>query len=524
MERFQKALTAPDSDRVSVRLAIAQLMAQQSRAEDAGRQIALALMEAEAGETLPPTGEQLVEAADVFRGVHEYPLSQTYLQRAQAAGAPNSAVRIGMANTYLAIGDTARAQGELSSVNSSADGEPDYQYLLAEANVFRQQHRGAQALTAFAQAANAAGEDQGAEEDLLQAGADEGLRINPKLSLLSDFSIAPIFEDTPVYVLDSKLDAPFPVPSSDTLLLPPPRSSLVTQTTNAYHLHLGSLPTAGGFFQIRNARGLISVPSTNSIVNRDTTDYTLNFGLDPTVHLGNNVLTFNSGIQGTIRRDSRSPIEMNQNLFRMFTYVSTSSFFNAVSASGYVIRETGPFTEVNLNSRTLAGAVDFRVGEPWGKTALVTGWGANDQQFSPAGIENYYTSSYVGMERRFSDRLDLKVVAEDLRAWRVVGQRSAIAQALRPAASVEFSPARNWDLQASAAFSNNMGFHVYDAVQNGFSVSYAMPVRRGFKDELGEDVLQYPIRFSAGLQEESFFGFRGGQSEQFRPYFSISLF
>ena len=78
---------------------------------------------------------------------------------------------------------------------------------------------------------------------------------------------------------------------------------------------------------------------------------------------------------------------MNQNLFRVFTYVSTSSFFNAVSVSGYVIREVGPFTESNIHSHALAGAIDFRVGAPWGKTALVTGWGANDQQFSPVATK-----------------------------------------------------------------------------------------------------------------------------------------
>ena len=99
---------------------------------------------------------------------------------------------------------------------------------------------------------------------------------------------------------------------------------------------------------------------------------------------------------------------MNQNLFRVFTYVSTSSFFNAVSADGYVIREAGPFTESNLHSRALAGALDFRVGAPWGKTALVTGWGANDQQFSGVATENYYTSSYIGLKRRFSDRWNVK--------------------------------------------------------------------------------------------------------------------
>jgi len=524
MERFRLALTAADSDRSGVRLAIAQLMAEQGHSDDAERQIALAQMEGEAGDSAPLDGSQFIAAADVFRSMHDYALSQTYLERAKAAGAPDAEVRIGLANNYLALGDTARAQAELAAVSAVADSAPSYQYLLAEANVLRQQHHDAQALTSFAQASNAEGEDQTAEQALLQAGANEGLRLTPALSVLSDTSIAPIFEDSTVYVLDSKLDAAFAIPSSDTSLLPPPRSSLETQSTSAYHLHLGNLPTATGFFQVRNARGQISVPSTNSIVNRDTTDYTFNFGLNPTVNLGTNVLTFNTGIQGTIRRDSEAPAAMNQNLFRVFTYMSTSSFFNAVSVSGYVLRESGPFTDSNLHSLATSAAVDFRVGAPWGKTALVTGWGANDQQFSPTKFEAYYTSSYIGFERRFGQRLNIKAVAEDVRAWRIVGSSWGNAQNLRPAGTVDFMPTRSWDLQLATAYSSTRSFHVYDAIQNGFSVSYARPFHRRFNDDSGQVVLEYPIRFSAGIQQETFFNFTGGKNQQFRPYVRISLF
>ncbi len=524
MNRFQTALTTPNSNRFDVRLAIAQLMAQQDHSQDAERQIGLGMMEAEAGQTVPPTGSQYIAAADVLRQMHEYQLSQTYLERAKAAGASDIAVRVGLANNYLALGDTARASAQLSAVSHVTGDEPDYQYLLAEANVYQQEHHGTQALTAFAQAASAAGEDQTAEQSLLQAGANEGYRVNSTLSFLSDFQLQPVFEDSTVYVLDSKLDALTPVPSSDVSLLPPPRSSLATQWTNAYHLHLGDFPTVGGFFQIRNARGEISVPATSSIVNRNTTDYAMSVGVAPTIHLGGNVVQFNSGIQGTIRRDSLSPVQMNQNLFRVFTYVSTSSFFNAVSVDGYVIREAGPFTESNINSNSLAGAIDFRVGEPWGRTALVTGWGANDQHFTPVAIENYYTASYLGLTHRFSDRLNVEAVAEDLRAWRTVGSRSGIAQALRPAGTVDFSPTRHWDLQASIAYSSTRSFHVYDTIQSGFSLSYATPLHRKFDDETGQVQLQYPIRFSAGLQQEDFFNFTSGRNEQLRPYVSITLF
>jgi tetratricopeptide (TPR) repeat protein len=523
MERFEKALDAPKSDRVGVRLAIAKLMAAQDHPEDAQRQIALALMEARVGETLPPTGEQLMEAAGVFLDLHDYQLAQRYLELALSAGAPDTSVRIGLANTYLALGETTKANVELNAVSGGADDEPSYQYLLTKAAVLRQEHQNTQALTAFAQAENAAGEDQTAEQDMLQAAANEGLRLNRNFSFLSDFSVAPIFEDTTVYPLDAKLDVPHPLPGRQGLL-PPPRSSLETQWTGAYHIHLSNFPDASGFFQVRNARGEISLPSADSIVNRDTTDYTANFGLNPTFHLGSTVFTFNTGIQGTIRRDSLSPVEMDQNLFRQFVYMTTSSFFNMVSVSGYAIREAGPFTLSNLSSRDLAGAVDFRVGHPWDKTALVTGWGARDEQFFPINREFYYTSAYLGIERRVSEKFKFRVLAEDLRAWRVEGNDWAIAQALRPAGSVEFSPTRNWSVQASAAYSRNMGFHAYDAVQSGFAVSYAMPVRHGFKDPGGQVELQYPIRFSAGMQEETFYNFPGSQSQQLRPYVRIDIF
>ena len=376
MDRFQKALTTDGSDRIGARLAIAQVMAQRGHEEDAERQIALAWMEAEAGETASPSGGQYIETADLFSSMHHYDLSQNYLQRAKSAGAPDAEVRIALANDDLALGDTVKAKAELSAIGDPTDDARNYRYQLAEANVYLQEHQTALALTAFAQASSGAGEDQTAEQGLLETGADEGLRVNSKLSVLSDLSVGPIFEDSTVYVLDSKVDATFPVPISDTAMLPPPRSSIQTLWTDAFHLHVANLLAPGGFFQLRNARGLISVPATNSVVNRDTTDSTFNFALNPTVHLGDNVLTFNGGVQETIRRDARDPVDMNQNLFRVFAYMSTSSFFNVISASGFLMREAGPFTESGLYSRDLAGSIDFRVGAPWGKTAAADRMGS----------------------------------------------------------------------------------------------------------------------------------------------------
>ncbi len=519
MERFERALTAAQSDRMSVRLDVAKMMLAKGEPEDARRQITLALMEVASGRTAPPTGEQLLQAAELFLGMHEYQLAETYFERALAAGGSEASVRVGLANTYLALGDTPRAEAQLAVVsNALVDDEPNYQYLLAKANLHRQKHENAQALTAFAQASEAAGQDQVAETEMLRAGADEGLRINRRVSLLADASVAPIFEDTTVYALDARL-------LSATLgSLPLPRSSIESQWTAAYHLHVPGLPDAGGFFQIRNARGTISLPSADTIVNRDTWDYSFNFAVNPTFHLANNVLALSGGIQRTLRRDNADPFHMNQNLFRQFLYLSTSSFFNWVSVRGYAIHEAGPFTLNPLRSRDLAGALDFRVGRPWGKTAFVTGWGARDEQFFPVIREFYYTSTYGGIEQRLSDRLSFRAVGEYLRAWRVEGREFAIAQAFRPAGSVEFSPTRNWSVQASAAYSRNMGFHAYDAVQTGFAVSYAMPIGKKFEENGRPLELRYPIRFSAGMQQETFFNFAGGSNQQFRPYFQVSIF
>lgn len=525
MERFRLALEVPHANRVSVRLAIAQVMSEQGHDDDAERQVALGLMEAGAGDTAAPSGPQYIEAADLFRGMHDYQLSANYLQRAKLAGAPDAQVRIGMADNYLAVGDTTRAKAELAAVNTASDGAPNYQFLLAQANVFRQEHQGAQAMTSFAQASNAEGEDQTAEMGLLQAGGAEGWSINPKVSMLSDFSVDPIYEDSTVYVLDSKLDAAFPLSPSATSLLPPPRSSIQTQWTDAFHLHFNHVPTASGFFQVRNARGQIDVPATNSIVNRSTTDSIFNIGLDPSIRMGTSVITFNSGIQEIIRRDSLSPVQMNQNLFREFAYMSTSSLFNALSVSGYVIHEAGPFTESNLSSRQFTAAVDFRVGSPWGRTALLTGWGESKQTFSPLNFQNYFTSSYIGLERRFGDHLDVRAMLEDFRSWRVTTTGSGIAQNLHPAGWLDYSFKRNWDLQASSAYSSVRDFHVYDATQNGLSLSYALPFHRRVTDyESGPLTYAYPIRLAGGVQDETFFNFPGNHSQQLRPYIGITVF
>ncbi len=141
---------------------------------------------------------------------------------------------------------------------------------------------------------------------------------------------------------------------------------------------------------------------------------------------------FNGGLQFTVRRDTISPVFMNQNLFRQFLYLNTNSFFNWVAITGSAQHETGPFTDQNQHSRDLFANIEFTVGRPWGSTSLITGYSVRDLLFRPTVQEYFNTTSYVGVQHKFGRRLTAAILAEDLRSWRVQTTQFAIAQALLP--------------------------------------------------------------------------------------------
>src|SRR5260370_41276369 len=99
-----------------------------------------------------------------------------------------------------------------------------------------------------------------------------------------------------------------------------------------------------------------------------------------------------------------------------------------------------------------------------------------------------------------------------------------MAQNPRPAGMVDLTPREPWDVQASSSWSSTRSFHAYDATQNGFSVSYAKPFRRRMTDAGGPVTFTYPLRFSAGLPEATFYEFTRGQGTQIPPYFAIPKF
>ncbi|MGZ3397058.1 MAG: tetratricopeptide repeat protein, partial [Isosphaeraceae bacterium] len=249
MQRFSRALQAPEGDAIETRLAIARLFAREGRGAEARQQVALGLAEARVSESMPLKPEHLVEAADVLLSTHEFELARMYLQRALAAGADEDVVALRLANADLAEGKTESAGAQLA-VAAGQDGQPQsYDYLMAQANVYRQQQENIPALVAFARANELAGDNKTAEQAQYEVASEEGRRINDNVSLSSAATFTPIFEDINIYVLDAKL-----LNVSSPKSLPPPRSSFESRGVAGYRLHFKGLPTLNGFVGERNAR------------------------------------------------------------------------------------------------------------------------------------------------------------------------------------------------------------------------------------------------------------------------------
>jgi hypothetical protein len=237
----------------------------------------------------------------------------------------------------------------------------------------------------------------------------------------------------------------------------------------------------------------------------------------PIVRLGGIKLNLMPGIQYTIRRDTLSPQFMNQNLFRQFVYVASNSIGNWLSFSGDLIREAGPFTDENLHSRDFSGAVDFRLGRPWGRSALLTGYSGRDLLFGPAVYEYYQAVSYAGLQHGFGSRIRAMAVAEYLRAWRVQGNSYAIAQTLRPRFGIDAQFKEHWTLSASGGWSSGRGFHAYDNITSKVMFTYTH--ERNLNRSLGSETasLAYPLRFSFGFEQQSFYDFPGQGGNKFVP-------
>lgn len=521
MMRYSRALeSSDDEERLRVRLALGMLFAEEGKTADAQQQVALGFVEGQAANVDVATADDYLNGASILLAIHEYSLAQRFYGRAEAAGADEVAVAVGMANLSLAMGDTRSAEAQLASVGSQADAKQNYDYLVALGSVNRQRGDNRQALSLFARANTLDPEDPVTRNAEMDLSAGEGRQITDRLGISPDFHLAPLFEDENIYQMDARLFGVQHQPS----LLPPPRRSIETFADTRFQYNSGSFPAINGFVAERNAQGSVSFPSQLLIQNRNTFDTIFNASVAPVVSVGDVRLTVMPGLQYTVRRDTLAPVAMDQNLLRQFVYVASSPIANWVSFSGNVIREAGPFTEQNLHSRDISGAIDFRVGRPWARTTLLTGYNARDLLFRPSIHEYYGTTSYLGLERKFGSRWTASAVAEYLRAWRVEGNQYAIAQTLRPAFGLDANLSEHWSLSATGAWSSGRGFHAYDNMTSGVLVSYVRTHQLQRADGHETASVAYPIRFSFGLQQQTFYDFPGNSHTSVIPVIRLSLF
>lgn len=521
MQRYSRALDAPGADRVEVRLALARLFAQSGRRADAQEQVAFAMAEARIGEANAVTAENLIEAGQVLVSINQFDLSKKYFERAQAEGADQESVYLGLANADLALGQTQSAMTLLRAVGNDPDAAQDYEYLVTIASAFQQEHDDTHALSTFARANEIMGGSDYARETELRLAEEQGRQVTSEVSAGPEFLLHPVFEDINIYQLDARIRGLAP----NSAVLPPPRSSVETLGIAHYRLNFKGWPAITGLFEERNARGESSFPNELVIQYRNTYDTSFSTGINPVFHLFGATISVNPGVQFTIRRDSASPVELNQNLFRQYVYVYTSAFGNWVAVNGSVIREAGPFTEMSLHSRDAAGTIEFQVGRPWGKTSLLTGYEGRDILFRPLIREYFTTDSYVGIQRKFGSAWTAALLGEFLRSWRVQDANFAIADALRPGFRLDYKPlASHWAVHADGTWSKGQGFSAYNNFSNELTVSYTRALQRPLEDGVGEVPVTYPLRISFGLQQQSFYDFSGRNRNMFVPIIHLNVF
>ncbi len=525
MDRFARALEAPDANRVEARLAIAHLMVQYGHDDDARQQISLAFAESRIGEAPPITADNLIQAANLLLAMHDFDLATTYFQKAEQAGASEDVVNIGLANTYLAQGKTKEADQQLAMLGSDPASNQNFDYLLAQGEVYRQRHQSWNALMVLSHADQLGGSEV-AQLEGLQVASEEGMRVTDHLSLLTDFTTGGLYDDWTVYVLDQQI---FGL-SSKSPNLPPPRSEQESLWTTAYRYHFdNNFPMVSGFFQIRNATGDESLPQEALIIHRNTFDYNFNTALNPVLHLGDNWIALNTGLQFTLRRDSSAPQYENQNLFRQFVYANSSYFGNWLSFNASAYHEAGPFTATGykLDSNDVGTTLQFTVGRPWGKTALITGYTRRDLTFSPVVRQYFTTSTYGGLQRKFLEqKLTASVLAEYIRAFRTQDTLWARAHVLRPVGTIQYSVNPAWSVAGQFAYERGQSFQQYDNMYSSFFITYVRPIHRSFNDDAGELKIAYPLRFSAGIQAEQFPSFTGTakSGSLIHPVFRLSIF
>ena len=462
--------------------------------------------------------------------IHEYELSADLPRTRQAAGAPDSAVRIGMANNYLAARrDHARRR--------RARRRQSHRRRRAGLPVPARPGRRLSARSTTAprpmppspRPPAQAGEDQTAEQGLLAGRRRTKASASiQQLSVLSNLIVQPIFEDSTVYVLDSKLDShQRPCAITNTGLLPPPRSSLQTSWTAAFHLHSDTCPPTAASFRCATpaAPSPCPRPTPSSTATPPTTRSTSASTPPSTSAKTSSPSTAESRAPSAATPHPRRA--QPESLPRIHLRHHQLLLQRALSRWLHY-RGVGPFTDSDQQSG--------RSPPPSTSASALPG---EKPLSSPDGVTTI--RNLTRPERRRAELLHLllyrsqtplrnahqrRAIVEDLRAWRVVPFSPlgrAISQAIAP------PPRSTLSLPAVG----HPGLHLLrehprlprlrQHPERHLSL-YARPAQPHFQRHSGKVHLRYPIRMSAGLRQETFLNFTQRPTQQFRPYFSITLF
>ena len=142
--------------------------------------------------------------------------------RAQALGADEAAVAVGMANASLALGDTRSAQLQLASLNDDPERKSNYEYLVAQANVYRQLGQNDRALANFVLASQIDPQDPATRATEVELQQEVGRPVIGRLGVASDVRVNAVFEDENIYQEDARLLGV----QNNPALMPPPRRTI----------------------------------------------------------------------------------------------------------------------------------------------------------------------------------------------------------------------------------------------------------------------------------------------------------
>src|SRR5205085_8107331 len=166
--------------------------------------VAMGFAEARVSDASVISAEDCLDGAGVLMATNDFNPAEQFYGRAQAAGADELAVAVGMANAHLALGETQDAETLLASVNDDEAKAQSFEFQMSLANVYRQKQDTFHALTSVARANSLAPEDQGAQRAELQLAGEQGRLLTPNVAVGSEVAVDPIFEDENIYQMDAR--------------------------------------------------------------------------------------------------------------------------------------------------------------------------------------------------------------------------------------------------------------------------------------------------------------------------------